>query len=351
MQNNAISLPREGGKWEQHLGDAPYYGTAFYVRATQPTGRTQESSQQAGAPDYRAIAAAARDYNLATLGRAHGDASWFLDNLEEVMMSTLGLIEYCAATGDRAPLPQVEDTIDTVDSLTIGLHNYVDVDAGMFAIREYGPTAITAAVALLNVQYGSQLGDAADPDRAAARLDLARKMVQTVDERAWDGTRYLIRPGDTSLDLYPSTMMMLLLGRLYVRTGETAFLDRAKAAYAAIQPLRSPRGGYNSPYSKDEMGAKTDDYSTLSSQNYLTLALSVMYEATADRRYVEEAVFVLDFIRSHLYDLDTGHLLHHFMDGRIALPTDPEYFCAGCNLQFLYVNWYLQHALPVDSAS
>jgi len=30
------------------------------------------------------------------------------------------------------------------------------------------------------------------------------------------------------------------------------------------------------------------------------------------------------------------------MDGRIALPEDREYFCSGCNLQFLYVLWYLQ---------
>jgi uncharacterized protein YyaL (SSP411 family) len=146
------------------------------------------------------------------------------------------------------------------------------------------------------------------------------------------------------LELYPNTMMILVLCRLYERTGEPAYLERAEAAFAAIAPLRSPRGGYKSPYSAQEMGAKSDDYSTLSSQNYLTLALAVLYEATGERRYFDEALFVIDFIRTRLYDAASGHLLHHYIDGRIALPTDPEYFCTGCNLQFLYVVRYLQNA-------
>ena len=31
------------------------------------------------------------------------------------------------------------------------------------------------------------------------------------------------------------------------------------------------------------------------------------------------------------------------MDGNIAVPEDPEFFCSGCNLQLLYVLWYRQH--------
>jgi len=38
-------------------------------------------------------------------------------------------------------------------------------------------------------------------------------------------------------------------------------------------------------------------------------------------------------------------ILHHWMDGRIALPSDPEFFCDGCNHQLLYLLWYRQHAL------
>jgi len=41
---------------------------------------------------------------------------------------------------------------------------------------------------------------------------------------------------------------------------------------------------------------------------------------------------------------DAAHpgVLHHWMDGRLALPSDPEFFCSGCNLQLLYVMWYRQ---------
>ncbi len=40
-------------------------------------------------------------------------------------------------------------------------------------------------------------------------------------------------------------------------------------------------------------------------------------------------------------------LLHHWIDGRIAHPDDPDYFCSGCNLQTLYVLRYLQEELGV----
>ena len=139
-------------------------------------------------------------------------------------------------------------------------------------------------------------------------------------------------------------MMMLVLTRLYAVTGERSYLQTAEGIFEAIQPLRNQqRGGYNSPYSAQAMGAKTDDYSTLSSQNYLSLALLTMYEQTQNPRYFEEAVFVLQFVRQRLYDPAQGRLLHHFIDGRMALPSDPEYFCTGCNLQFLYVMWYGLH--------
>jgi hypothetical protein len=44
-----------------------------------------------------------------------------------------------------------------------------------------------------------------------------------------------------------------------------------------------------------------------------------------------------------LQDHCTGGVLHHLMDGNIAVPEDPEFFCSGCNLQLLYVLWYRQH--------
>lgn len=343
MQKTALQFPQKDGAWDQHFGDAPYYGTAFY--ATAPDLPSPDADIPAGTEDHRTRARAAAGHNLATLTHGRDDRSFFLSHLEEVMMSALGLIEYAAATGDRAGLPLVEETIDTIDAVTVGLRYYIDLDAGMFAIKTYGPTAISAGVALLNLQYAKHIGG----ERAAERIDFARAVIDAIHARAWDGGRYRVKPGDDLMELYPNTMMMLVLCRLYEQTGDGELLARAQTVYDAIQVLRSPRGGYRSPYSAAEMGAQTDDYSTLSSQNYLTMALILLYQDTHNARYFDEALFVLTFIRTHLHDPATGHLLHHFIDGRIARPSDPEYFCTGCNLQFLYVFHMLSRVAGADA--
>ena len=258
------------------------------------------------------------------------------------MMAALGLVEYTAQTGDQTSMPDLEDFIETINSITIGLGRYIDINAGKFAIQTYGPTAITAAVALLNLQYATYM----KTPQVADRVAFARSIVDTIEEKARYGDGYRVKPGEDLLEVYPNTMMMLVLARLYEQTGEAQYLDAAERVFRFIQPLRNAtRGGYNSPYSAAIMGAKTGDYSTLSSQNYLTLALLVLFEDTGNKLYFEEAKFVLTFIFEHLYDISQGKVLHHFIDGRIALPTDPEYFCTGCNLQLLYVLWYARHRI------
>lgn len=337
MQHSALRFPQNDGAWDQHYGDAPYYGTAFY--ANTPSLRGDDGASLL--PEHRTLARAAADHNLRTLSRAQSDRAYFIENLEEVMMSALGLIEYSAATSDRRGLAQLDATLDVMNGFAVALGYYIDIDAGMFAIKTYGPTAISAGVALLNLQYATYIGGETAPDR----IDMARNILSAIDRKAWDGTRYRISPRDDLLELYPNTMMMLVLCRFYERTHEVDSLRRAEQVYAAIQPLRSPRGGYHSPYSAAAMGAKTEDYSTLSSQNYLTLALTLLFQNTGQVRYFDEALFVLDFVRTHLFDAKSGHLLHHFIDGRIALPSDPEYFCTGCNLQFLYAVHLLMQAI------
>jgi uncharacterized protein YyaL (SSP411 family) len=84
------------------------------------------------------------------------------------------------------------------------------------------------------------------------------------------------------------------------------------------------------------MGARTEDYQSLSSQNFAMLGLLCLYESTRDPKYLAAARGVLEFVVRYLHDGE-GRLLHHRMDGRIAWPTDPEYYCTGCNLHFLYV--------------
>ncbi|MCA9564244.1 MAG: hypothetical protein KC561_12185, partial [Myxococcales bacterium] len=101
------------------------------------------------------------------------------------------------------------------------------------------------------------------------------------------------------------------------------------------------KGNFRSPYSAEYMGAQTDDYSTLSSQNYLALALTLLYQQSGREEYLDAVRGILDFTREWLYDSEQHRILHHWMDGAIAQPDHPEYFCSGCNLQTLYVIWYL----------
>jgi hypothetical protein len=203
-------------------------------------------------------------------------------------------------------------------------------------------------------------------------------MAARIDAAAYAGGRYAVGPDRPEvLDLYPNVSMMLLNARLFQLTGIGSYRERAVQAYAAIQPLKLSTAPvrYYSPYSAEAMGATTNDYSTLSSHNYLMLALAVLFEVTSDPAYVTELDLVLDAMERELYgayclaDMHRaacgppcdpggvcvagacgpdrcGHaVLHHFIDGRPALPSDPEFLCTGCNLQLLYVMWYRQTRL------
>jgi uncharacterized protein YyaL (SSP411 family) len=136
-------------------------------------------------------------------------------------------------------------------------------------------------------------------------------------------------------------MMILCYCRLYEATGESVYIDKAEALFEAIQPLKAPdRPGYRSPYSAEFMGAVTDDYSTLSSQNYLMFALALLSRVTGKGAYCSELGEIRRFVEEYLFDEEHHRLLHHWMDGTIAQPADPEYFCSGCNLQYLYMTWW-----------
>jgi len=158
---------------------------------------------------------------------------------------------------------------------------------------------------------------------------------------------YRFAPAEDRDHFYPNVMMMLVLGRLNELTGEAAYLDRAEGLYEAVQPLKySYRPGYHSPYSAELMGATTDDYSTLSVHNYFSLAMIQLHILTGEQVYLDEAVEILEgFIHGYLYQPSEHILVHHWMDGAIAQPTHVEYFCSGCNLQYLYVLWYLREHL------
>lgn len=332
MRGYASAFAVEGGHWAEELGDAAFYGPAFYVRTGNAEGDTEALS----------LAAAARDYDLTLVTQATADLDFYTANMEEVFMAALGVLEHADELGDGVGLPEIDALLERTNDFLGLFRDYLNPDGelGAFALDTYGPTTITAAVALVNLQR-ARLAEGAARD---AMIGRTREIVAAIDRNAWleEPGYYRFAPDEDRVDLYPNVMMTLVLGRMHELTGEEQWLARAERMFDAIQPLRQPAGNYYSEYSAAAMGATTTDYSTLSSQNYLSLSLLILFERTRDPRYLLELKSVLDFIRTHLLDEAQGRLLHHWIDGRIALPEDLEYFCAGCNLQLLYVGWYLR---------
>jgi hypothetical protein len=276
------------------------------------------------------------------------------------------------ATGDKSDLATLDTFVDRIDALVKLIGWYVNVAGDRsWAISTYGPTSVTALLGTLDAEYAYILGPS---DTADARVAWATELYAHIDENAWNaaGGYYELGDGRPGPDLYPNVAMIAFASRLYELTKDEQYKTRALALYDAIQPLKLTTNPtrYYSAYSAMEMGAKTRDYSTLSSQSYLSLALMLLYEITGRAHFISEMDSVVDAMASLVIgtwclsnvhtetcapacgdpsvcvvstcEPDACHegLLHHWMDGRVAIPTDPTFFCSGCNLQMLYVMQY-----------
>lgn len=328
------------GDWQQDFNDGAFYGTAYYIREGLERGNTA----------YVERAKEMMAFNTGILRRALREPlSYFAVNLDAVVMAMLGEIEYAAATGDSRRLPDIEAVLNLANAVLLILYgNYVvaDESAESYFTETYGATVVTSVMALANLQYAVLLEGS---DKANSRVNSARAIVNAIEAAAWNDTFFKKDPGDESLYLYPNVMMMLCYCRLYQATDAPGHLEKAEALFEAIQPLKcGDRPGYRSPYSALYMGATTDDYSTLSSQNYLMFALALLDRTTGKAVYCSELREVRRFVEEYLFDSRHTRLLHHWMDGHIARPTDPEYFCSGCNLQFLYMGWWADHYTQCD---
>jgi len=354
LRDESRGLSFEGGDWLEDYGDAPYYGMV-------DSHHMGDTARRDGAIQ--------RAHSIMTLGILEGD-------VQEMTMSGLGLIELMAERHDGADLPLVDDFIDRLGRLVESLGLYLDLGGNLsWALKTYGPTSISALVGLVHAQYALFI----DSPRAAERLQYARDMDEAITTRAFgtlpaangSGTVQAYRFGKErdGLFLYPNVAMMLLKARLFRLTLEPHYLQEATALWNAVQSLRlDAPGRFYSGYNANEMGATTRDFSSLSEHNYLALALLILFEESGEPRFVDEADRVLDTIE-HMrgpwclsqVDVDrtacgntcaapqvcTGTtcvadhcqegVLHHIIDGRLAAPSDPSFFCSGCNLQSLYV--------------
>jgi hypothetical protein len=328
------SLPRVGD-WPGDLGDANYYGEGFFLRYGSASGNSLQLS----------LATDTESFDEALIDRSLQDLGGLLDKLEDVMMASFGLIEGTTAGPlESGHVERVERVIDVLNSLS-GVYDYYpekDVPSTGFGLTTYGPSAINGGLALLNLEWAIVADDATQQ----RRIGTARTILEAGRQKGFDEKTGYYRFSNTrsGLDLYPNVVQMIAHLRLHQLTGESLYLNRAIDLHRAIQPLQvKGEGRYRSPYSAEAMGAKTDDYTTLSSQNYTLIALALLYRATGDPAYKQEVIAILQFLRTHL--LQEGRVLHHWMDGRAALPQDKEYYCSGCNLQLLYVIWRLEEWL------
>ena len=327
LQIDVLTYDAPGGDWELDFGDAAFYGPAFLVGAGLAYQRD----------DYLQLGLAGYEHDLAVLAHAQEDLGYFFSDLEEILMAALGVVEVASLTGDLSGLEVLDPLLDLINDVADGMGTYLETELESYALDTYGPTTITGVVALLNLRYAQLLNVPVSGSRLAHGL----KVIDVVDEVAFNGSEYVFEPGIEKLYLYPNVSMMIANLTAHKLTGEERYLDRSLAAYEGIQPLKdSSMGCYRSPYSAVFMGAKTDEYITLSSQNFTIMALSLLFEATQDGKYRDEITSIAAFIHDYLY-VD-GKILHHWMDGRVAIPTDPEYFCTGCNLQFLFVSFYAE---------
>ncbi|MBT3221741.1 MAG: hypothetical protein HN348_21900 [Proteobacteria bacterium] len=357
LQTYTDDFTRIDGDWKEDWGDASFYGLAFFSHVGTETNNTE----------YLAIASECHDRNMSVLD----EQTLLTGDVNEISMSLFGLMEHMEATGDQANVDALDTYVATLSSLLELASFYIPAEAiGSWAVDAYGPNTINGLLGLICLQW-------ADLNDDHAALNTAEKVVAQINEEAWNGTHYDFSDERPGLYLYPNVALMLLNARLFQLTTNSEYRTQAQAAYEGIQPLRvdsaeglAGPGRYRSPYSAETMGAQTDDYTTLSSQNYLMMALMVLYEITGDGSYLTEVDQVLDFVedqlvgdwcRSEVHQGDccpegqvcvedeycfadacqTG-VLHHWMDNRAALATDNEFICTGCNLQTLYVMWYRQ---------
>lgn len=319
-------VPCWSGDWPHDHGDAHVYAPLVL----------HELADRAVSACLAESAAAAADADRALLSEGRQWPPVFWLRAPEQVMATHGLVEVRRFDPGADDVALIDSSLDKVNAALAELGFY-PTGLGRSILSYYGPTTHVAEIAVLNLRYSSEVGGV----RAAERREFALRLIEAADANAYDAERgvYRFDAGHDGLYLYPNVLMMLANCLAFSAAGEPAYLDRARTLHAGIQPLRTPAGYYRSPYSAEQMGATTDDFSTLSSQLYLVLALGHLYERTREARFLVEARSVLEWVTTHL--LVDGRLVHHWIDGRPARPSDPEYYCTGCNFQALYAMMYV----------
>lgn len=308
LERLTTQVPVNEGDWGEDFGDA----TAFAPPALLAAGLSLCEMR------YMELAGE-------TLRHTHFLIEHFMEVIEggepeEVIIGILGPIESCSIIPYEGWAADANDGLGWLNDLLELFGDYLyapDLDTS-----PYGPTAVTAIVAAENLRYVLVI-DPSDMEKTTRAFEMAA----AIDRYAWDPENeyYLASPGSPDLDLYPNVAMMIVWTLASAATGDYAYLSRAERLFGAIAPLKLEEiGAYHSIYS-----SSVPDYVSLSSQNYLMLALYLLYLETENRMYVEEALEILGFIETHLYY--NGMAWHHWENSSRA-----NWYCSGCNFQLLY---------------
>ena len=329
----AKQLPVKGD-WPDDFGDANFYGPGFFYRYSKAGDNHLQET----------VGHDTHTFNMELMQDVLNNPAKLITKLEDVMMSLFGLMERYHHSPDPATLTMLDKFIDVILPLAKTMDYYPEGtgSVGGYGVDTYGPTTTNATLALLCLEYAGTVGGAKKDQRIQDALDILDKG-RTM---AWlkDKGYYKFSSKRSGLFLYPNITQLISHVRAYELTNKKLYIDRANDLYKAIQGLKvKGEGRYRSPYSATFMGAKTDDYTTLSSQNFTMIGFSLLYQQTKAAALKTEVADILSFIRTKLFS--GGRVLHHWMDGKLAVPTDPEYYCSGCNLQMLYIIFRMDELL------
>ncbi|MBV6506417.1 MAG: hypothetical protein ILNGONEN_01994 [Syntrophorhabdaceae bacterium] len=245
----------------------------------------------------------------------------FLFNSSEALIGGLGLTEVYGMSPETRLAEETRALLSQVDSI-YDLFN----ENGLLPKNlssDYGQTASTAIIAALQLKYLIKI-DSTD----GARRERALTMVKRIEAAAYDSAGfYRWNADDTELTLYPNAAMMLVHSLAYHVTRDDHHLNMARSLLPAIAPLFRPElDAYL--YRKSD----PNEYISLSSHNYLALALLHLFDETQDGTYLRKAQRTVDFIITRLYN---NGIVYHDLRNNVRA----NYYCTGCNFQFLFVLW------------
>ena len=312
----------QDGVWKEHFGDGCLFGPSFDIQYGLATD--SDLHMERGHTTL--------DHNAGFVEEASQELLSYNDQLEFLSMSLLSLSRVGPLAGENY-VQSIDPLLQSLDTISLAVGDYFEITVGEFATTSYGPTSVSNFLTINHIERA-----AGYEENSEHHFDRARAMMTAIHDVAWDEelATYRFAREDTRRMLYPNITFMLSYARMYQETGEEEFLEAFYRTYDGIEPLRAASGDhFHSPYSFESMGATDEDYSTLSSQNYLMLALLSAYQSTGDKALLDEVNTILTFIETHLMDGDL--ITHHWIDGRAANHEDPWFFCMGCNLQTLYI--------------